>query len=134
MENEIWVKHPIFNLQVSSLGNIKGPRGPRKPRFDRYGYLRINLLHQGKHITKTIHRLVADCFIQLCSTLTVDHIDGDKTNNCVLNLQLLPSGENASKAFKDGDHSSCMKVEIDGIEYYSKREAERCTGIPRKRI
>jgi len=129
----IWVKHPNYNIEVSDTGEIRGPRGLRTPRSDRYGYLRININSNGKHVTKTIHRLVADCFKIKGVGETIDHVDGDKTNNTVVNLQRLSAGLNCSKSFKQGFHSSiCKSVVVDDQTYYSKREAERQTGISRR--
>ena len=129
----IWVKHPNYNIEVSNTGLVRGPRGIRTPRLDRYGYLRINLNADGKNVTRTIHRLVADCFEIQGNGETVDHIDGDKTNNCIENLQRLSSGLNCSKSFKQGFRESmCCKTTVYGNTFYSKREAERQTGIPRR--
>ena len=130
---EYWVKHPIYNLLVSNQGRIKGPRGLRKYRTDRYGYYRINIKFQDKIITKTVHRLVADALIGV-SKLTVNHKDGDKMNNHVENLELTTSEENTKHAFKSGLVKTCQEVCIGGEIYYSKREAERCTGIPRRHL
>lgn len=129
----IWVKHPNYNIEVSNTGLVRGARGQRTPRLDRYGYLRINLSANGKNVTRTIHRLVADCFEIQGDGDTVDHIDGDKTNNRVENLQKLPAGLNCSKSFKQGLRASiCCETKINGATFYSKREAERQTGIPRR--
>jgi hypothetical protein len=131
-----WVKHPIYNLFVTEEGFIKGPSGKiRKPRTDRYGYLRINIsIGNSKNKTVTIHRLVADCFKLRGQGNTVDHIDGNKSNNHISNLQLVTAGENCSLAFKRGQHSKCHEVEIDGQFFYSKREASRVLNVERKKL
>ena len=131
----IWVKHPKYNLEVSSTGLVKGVKGTiRVPRKDRYGYLRLNLSYESKTKTVLIHRLVGDCFELIGSGNTIDHIDGDKTNNCFQNLQKVSAGENAALCFQRGLHSRQHNVTIGGISYVSKREAERKTGIDRHKL
>ena len=131
-----WVKHPIYNVYVNEEGAVKGPSGKvRKPRADRYGYLRINI-SVGSYTNKTVtvHRLVADCFKIPGEGTTVDHIDGNKSNNNVSNLQLVTAGENCSLAFKRGQHSQCQSVEIEGQIFYSKREAARVLNLDRNKL
>lgn len=131
----IWVKHPNYNIEVSNTGRIRGARSERVPRLDRYGYLRINISTPGKTVTKTIHRLVADCFHIPGIGETIDHIDGDKTNNHVSNLQRMSAGANCTKAFKQGlCENVCIVTKVGDQTFYSKREAERQTGIPRYRL
>jgi hypothetical protein len=131
-----WVKHPIYSIFVNEEGTIKGPSGKlRKPRIDRYGYLRINIsLGNYKNKTVTIHRLVADCFNLPGEGNTIDHIDGNKSNNHVSNLQLVTAGENCSLAFKRGHQPRCQPVEINGQDFYSKREAARILNLGRNKI
>lgn len=131
-----WVKHPIYNISVNENGDILGPSGKiRKPRIDRYGYLRINIsIGNYKNKTLTIHRLVADCFKLQGEGNTVDHIDGNKSNNHISNLQLVSAGENCSLSFKRGHRLSCQSVEIDNQLFYSKREAARILNIDRHKL
>ena len=75
------------NYQVSSLGRVKRNDKLLSLREDKYGYLRVNLYNM-KHHTKLIHRLVAEAFIPNPENKpTVNHIDEDKTNNRVDNLE-----------------------------------------------
>ena len=69
-----------------------------KPRLQNSGYLQVNLMKDGKRINKTVHRLVAKAFIPNPEGLPeIDHIDGDKTNNMVENLQWISHVENNRK-------------------------------------
>lgn len=69
-----------------------------KPRPQSSGYLTVNLSKDGKALNKTVHRLVAKAFIPNPEGLPeIDHIDGDKTNNMVENLQWISHVENNRK-------------------------------------
>ena len=61
------------------------------------GYLCVNLSHDGKEVTKRIHRLVA---IHFCKGyrdgMVVNHIDEDKTNNRADNLEWVTQKANVN--------------------------------------
>lgn len=66
-----------------------------KPRRDRDGYLKINLSEKGVSTTCKVHRLVAETFIPNPKRRsTVNHKDGNKTNNRVDNLEWLTRRQN----------------------------------------
>ena len=76
--------------KLLSTGEMK----PVKPFGDCHGYLKIKIDKCLK-----VHRLVWEAiFGPIPTGLTVDHIDGDKTNNKITNLQLLPLRDNVKKA------------------------------------
>lgn len=56
----------------------------------------LNLSINGVTTTHYVHRLVAEAYLG-ASDLCVDHIDNDKTNNHVSNLQYLTRAENINK-------------------------------------
>lgn len=63
------------------------------------GYLTVSLRTKSNHpITKTVHSLVASSFIGNRKGLQVNHIDGDKLNNHVSNLELIAHQENMNHA------------------------------------
>lgn len=82
----------IGNYQVSDNGEIRDLHGNiRIPRKHPKGYLQITL--DGKNWL--VHRLVATLFIPNPENKPqVDHINGDKTLNCVSNLRWVTSKEN----------------------------------------
>ena len=70
-----------------------------KPAMDRRGYLRLGLTNNGIRKQLRVHRLVALAFIDNPNDLySVDHIDENKTNNRVDNLQWLSNGDNIRKS------------------------------------
>lgn len=93
--------------QVSNIGNIKSLNYNRTGKEqllvlskDRFGYLCIHLCKQGKKRKFKVHQLVAIEFlnhIPCGHERVVDHIDTNKKNNDVSNLQILSNRENLSK-------------------------------------
>ena len=93
---EIWkdIKDYEGYYQVSNLGNIRSLKfnkiTPLKPykNVARHGYLEVYLRLPGSKKTFKVHRLVAQAFIENPDNLPqVNHIDENKENNCVTNLE-----------------------------------------------
>ena len=67
------------------------------------GYYRVTLYKNNKPTHCPIHRLVAESFIPNPGNKpTVNHIDGDKSNNSVQNLEWCTHSENSKHAFDHG--------------------------------
>jgi|TARA_R110000737_G_scaffold157287_1_gene185796 hypothetical protein len=79
---------------ISEDGGIYRNGKKRKPYLDIYQ--RLNLSINGVTTTFYVHRIVAEAYLG-ASDLCVDHIDNDKTNNHVSNLQYLTRAENINK-------------------------------------
>lgn len=112
---EIWKDIEGYEglYQVSSLGRVKSfdridSRGHKcKGRMLRlansHGYKAVNLSDCGNSTLYFVHRLVAEAFIpNLENKPQVNHIDGDKTNNNINNLEWCTSKENNIHARKTG--------------------------------
>jgi hypothetical protein len=69
--------------------------------LDKDGYVRVSLRRdiEPKQKTYKVHRLVKIIFdpIKNFNNLTVDHLDGDKLNNNINNLDWCSSGENSRR-------------------------------------
>ena len=104
---EIWTNIDEFpNYKISSLGRVKNIKTNHvlKPYTNRPdGYNQVGLRnHTGLH-TKKIHRLVAEAFYDCDSdNFEVNHIDGDKKNNFVGNLEWCTRSENMSHGYRLG--------------------------------
>ena len=91
---EIYKQIPDFyGYTVSNMGNIKSYRRSTsgvvlKTIVGSRGYPLINLMRESKMFQFSVHRLVAESFIANPSNLPfVNHIDLDKKNNRVNNLE-----------------------------------------------
>lgn len=63
------------------------------------GYLQVKLRHNGKRHNKYIHRLVWETFKgEIPKHLEINHIDHNKLNNSLSNLELVSHSENLKKA------------------------------------
>ena len=62
----------------------------------KYGYYIVKLsCVDGSYITKNVHRIIAEKFIPNTDMLrTVNHIDGDKSNNNISNLEWMTTQDN----------------------------------------
>lgn len=67
------------------------------------GYLSVTLSINKKSKKYYVHRLVAECYLQEWEpSLQVNHIDGNKTNNHVSNLEMCTPKQNINHAYKIG--------------------------------
>lgn len=97
--NEIWkdVKDFEDKYAISNYGRIKNKLTNHIYKLTNKNgdYFRIILYDKNKSKTCLIHRLVAEIFIPNPNNKPqVDHIDGNKQNNCVDNLRWVTNLEN----------------------------------------
>lgn len=107
-------------------------------REDSYDYWYVNLYRNGLKSKHSIHRLVAKAYLpNIENKAQVNHIDGNKFNNNLDNLEWVTASENGKHAYKLGlskvsdYHKKCLierqnKIVLDtsnGIFYNSAKEA-----------
>lgn len=95
------------HYEVSDCGQVrrKERRGkPLSPWVLRNGYLQVQLWHENQPRAFTVHRLVATAFLTAASAdaVFVNHIDADKKNNCVRNLEWVTPAQNSAHAARMG--------------------------------
>ena len=115
------------------------------------GYLNIHICYNGIEIRKSVHQLVAETFIENPENKPqINHIDGNKENNNVENLEWVTQNENMKHAHdtrlatsKQADEChfskytrkqvtrACKEIERDNL---SMKEISKLTGIPLKTL
>ena len=163
-DKEVWEDIDGYNdyYQISNFGRVRALRRTTvckdgkpqtnyskilKPAVQKDGYLLISLSKNNTQKKYLIHRLVAKCFIPNTENKQeVNHIDGNKKNNRVSNLEWVNRHENMRHridvlGFKGGlygklgalNKRSKIVLQIkNGVvikEFYGSHEAERETGI-----
>ena len=121
MTEEIWkdIKGYEGLYQVSNLGRVKSlakkagtsNRSEKiiKKNITRYGYYLNTLSKDGVVSYKSTHRLVAQAFIPNPQNKpTVNHIDGNRINNNVNNLEWCTQRENIIHKFKVLNYKGVM--------------------------
>jgi len=98
--SEYW-KLNEFGYEVSNLGNVKGKRGSLlKLQKGSSGYLTVGLFFNKKNYCKYVHRFVYETFKgEVPDGLEIDHVDGDRTNNSLENLDVVTRRENINRAY-----------------------------------
>lgn len=122
MQKEIWKDIPGYegSYQISTFGRVKSLKrnitrirnGKKhiyqvqerilRPCIDKHGYLQFNIKLGGAGKSYKIHTMMAKVFlgrdIDGSYELVVDHIDENKQNNNLNNLQLLSNRDNVLKS------------------------------------
>lgn len=114
-------RYMISNLgRVKSLPNVSRS-GERvlTPNIKPTGYSEAHLCKDGKGSKRLVHRLVADAFIiKVYGKHDINHIDCNRSNNCVTNLEWCTRRENTQHGMKYGNISYKLSQEdVDSIRY-----------------
>ena len=105
---EEWRVYPYnANYEVSNVGRVRNKKRKNilSQRINYSGYYVVTLSESGSlhGRTKRVHRLVAETFITNPShKLEVNHLDGNKLNNNVSNLEWATPQENMNHALNNG--------------------------------
>lgn len=114
------IKIPNYeNYELSSDGVVTNTNTGRKLKSDKTnrGYFRITLSKDGTTKRISLHRLVAELFIDNpLNKQTVNHKNGDKSDNSVSNLEWMTQSENQKHAKETG---LCPRGEDNPANKYS---------------
>ena len=99
----------IRGVFVDEKGRVYGKHGTLLAQYRRPdGYLTVKIGTK----TKLVHRLVAAAYLGNVDGLQVDHMDGDRSNNSVDNLQIVSRAENLRRRNTRHGWASYGKIQI----------------------
>lgn len=129
---------------VNSNGGTRLHKGKvLKPGMDRVGYLHVFLCKDGKPTYFLVHRLVLEAFNgKIPEGMQVNHIDEDKSNNSLNNLNLMTPKENTNwgtgiERKAKSQSKPVLQYDIEGnflAEFEGQHDAERKLGICHENI
>lgn len=103
---------------ISKFGKVLNPTKTKA------GYYIVNLHINNKRKKMYVHRIIALCYIpNPDNKKTINHINGDKSNNSVSNLEWLTASENTKHAWSSGLNNNAFKLnkkQVDEIRYLYK--------------
>lgn len=98
LNGEVWKDvHDYPNYKISSLGRVLNIRTKRllKQYKNSHGYLEVNLYKNNQGKTLQVHSIVYHTFVEDDTKgFVINHIDGNKTNNNIDNLEKISYKEN----------------------------------------
>ena len=144
-EEENWRQIPNYEgwYDISDLGNVRRMKGFGKITFVgrllkpqvRFGYHIVSLYKNGVQQNNRVHRLVMAAFVGPCPNgMQVNHIDGNKSNNRLENLEYVTQSENAIHSYTIGlqsqqgeknNHSKLTEEKVHEIRKLLGKEIHR---------
>lgn len=122
---------PAYSVSMS--GVVYSTFGkPMSKSIDKRGYVRLGFHIGGKTHNRYVHQIVAETFIgPRPDGMHINHIDGNKQNNHVSNLEYVTPSQNRLHALRMGlaespcgeDHGRSKITESDVIDIHLRRQA-----------
>ena len=157
MQDEIWVdvegfvgyyqisnkgRLKVLGAFVKNLGNFANGYvkkvNIKEINLDKHGYCITKLCKNGNCVPRKVHRLVAKAFLPNPNNWPqVNHIDGNKQNNAVENLEWCSAAHNIKHAWETGlknnDHLKGEKNPHAKLDADTVREIRRLYDTKEKR-
>lgn len=142
---EIWKElDDLPNYEISNRGRLRNKNTLRilKTRVSKLGYEHITITYGGEKYFRAIHRLVAKAFlINPGNKPEVNHIDENKLNNHVSNLEWMTKSENINHGTRNERVAKAVSKTLsipiiatnlktgESQEFYGSRECARQLGL-----
>lgn len=126
---------PYSNYYTDSQGSVFGTSGRKLSTFMNNGGYKVMVVvkDSGEQTTIPVSRLVCLTWLPNKDGLSdTDHIDGNKTNNTVANLQWLSHADNLRRRSVKGGKHGVIAIELGTgkkVEYSSISACSRALGI-----
>ena len=144
---EIWKQYRDTNYEVSNIGSVRNMTTKIiKKQHQKYNgkyendYMRVSLCLNGKDKIVSVHRLVAECFLDnFDERLEVNHKNSKRYDNRVENLEMTTKEQNYQHSLKYGNGSQrkpvyCLDNEGNKLEFNSLWGAGKYINEHRKRF
>ncbi len=114
---EQWTKIKGYpDYSISNFGSVRSDRYNKtlKPSASSNSYLYVNLIKDKKKKTTAVHKLVIEHFgeIQPGPNLVVDHLDCNKQNNKINNLEWVSISENTKRSYGNNDAKRVLAKDL----------------------
>lgn len=120
IDNEEWRQIPMYDAyEVSNYGRVRNAKNQRmlSQRLQASGFPIVNMLKDGKIHTRLVHTLVMRAFVaEPTDGYVVRHLDGQKVNNALTNLEYQPRKSVEPKPKKPRKPKKSAKVTDQEIE------------------
>lgn len=118
----------IWNVDLE-LGTLSGPAGKPYRRKNTDGYIQVKFFEPGEwpsHERSVLaHRVIYEAAHgPLSQDMTVNHINGDHTDNRIANLEPLTQADNVKHAVRTGlYHANCIYCRDHGKNHMAQLSA-----------
>lgn len=137
--------NPSLELEVSNFGDVRDKNHKQINIYNAHGYRVFYYRDPNNANTtriKSVHRAVAEAFIPNPNHYTmVNHLDGNKSNDVVFNLEWVDNGMNSEHAYREGLNRkegyttnqiiNVCKLLVEKVPHV---QIEALTGVDRKTI
>jgi hypothetical protein len=120
---DMWKKvDSLLDIEINENGELRhiSTERPIKGYINPSGYIQINVKRSnGRRSSITLHRLMGEVYFNVISSgkKVINHIDGNKLNNNLSNLEVISASDNIKHAYRMGlnGHSSLNAEKVREI-------------------